>query len=159
MRGTQEGMATRDYPDDWDTKYTDPRLRLRLKDEVVAGDKGGKPGQWSARKAQLLKAEYERAGGGYLGEKDAAQQHLSQWTDEEWQTSDGSGTARTGSSDERGGASKRYLPKEAWEHLSEDEKRETDAAKARGSADGEQFVPNPEAAAEAGHEARQHDHS
>jgi hypothetical protein len=148
-------MAT-NYPADWDSKYTDPALRARLKDEVVAGDKGGKPGQWSARKAQLLKAEYEKAGGGYLGEKDATQQHLSEWTEEDWQTSDGSARARTGSEDERGGASKRYLPKEAWDHLSEEEKRATDARKAEGSAHGEQFVPNTDAAEEAGREARHH---
>ena len=62
-------MTKAEYPADWEHKYTDPALRARLKDAVVAGDKGGKPGQWSARKAQLLKQEYERAGGGYLGEK------------------------------------------------------------------------------------------
>jgi hypothetical protein len=150
-------MATADYPADWDKKYTDPALRARLKDEVVAGDKGGKPGQWSARKAQLLKADYEKAGGGYLGPKDASQQHLSQWSEEDWQTSDGSARARTDSEEERGGASKRYLPKEAWEHLSEEEKRATDAKKAEGSAHGDQFVPNTDAAEEAGREARHHD--
>jgi hypothetical protein len=149
-------MVSKSYPANWKKKYTDPDLRARLKDEVVAADKGGKPGQWSARKAQLLKAEYERAGGGYLGEKDATQQHLSEWSSEDWQTSDGSATARTGSPEERGGASKRYLPKEAWEQLSEEEKAATNAAKAAGSADGEQFVANPAAAAEAGREARDH---
>jgi hypothetical protein len=149
-------MTPPTYPADWDDKYTDPQLRARLKDEVVAGDKGGKPGQWSARKAQLLAAEYERAGGGYRGEKDETQQHLSDWTDERWQTSDGSADARTGGPQEKGGASKRYLPEQAWEQLSEEEKRATDAAKAEGSARGEQFVPNTDAAAEAGRQARQH---
>ena len=149
-------MTAPEYPADWDEKYTDPGLRARLKDEVVGGDKGGKPGQWSARKAQLLAAEYEKAGGGYRGEKDATQQHLAQWTDEHWQTSDGSADARTGGPEEKGGASRRYLPEKAWEQLSEEEKRATDAAKAEGSARGEQFVPNPDAAAEAGREARQH---
>ena len=148
---------TRDYPSDWTAKYTDPDLRARLKDEVVAGDKGGKPGQWSARKAQLLKAEYERAGGGYRGEKDETQQHLSQWSTEEWQTSDGSADARTGSAEEKGGASRRYLPKQAWDALSEEEKRATDAQKAAGSAHGQQYVANPPAAAEAGRAARSHD--
>ena len=150
-------MADADYPADWDTKYTDPALRARLKDEVVAADKGGKPGQWSARKAQLLKAEYEKAGGGYLGEKDATQRHLSEWTAEDWQTSDGSARARTDAAEEKGGASKRYLPKEAWDHLSEEEKQATDARKAEGSRHGEQFVPNTDAAAEAGREARHHE--
>ncbi len=150
-------MAKGDYPADWEQKYTDPDLRLRLKDEVVAGDKGGKPGQWSARKAQLLKAAYEREGGGYLGEKDETQQHLTQWTHEDWQTSDGSARARTGAEDEHGGASKRYLPKAAWDELSEEEKRATNTAKAEGSEHGEQFVPNTDAAKAAGRHARQHD--
>ena len=150
-------MAKGDYPADWEHKYTDPELRLRLKDEVVAGDKGGKPGQWSARKAQLLQHEYEKAGGGYLGEKDATQEHLSQWTAEEWQTSDGSPRARTDGPEEKGGASKRYLPKQAWEQLSESETEATNAAKAEGSAHGEQFVANPEAAAEASRAARRED--
>ncbi len=151
-------MAKGDYPADWQRKYTDPELRQRLKDEVVAGDKGGKPGQWRARKAQLLKHEYEKAGGGYLGEKDATQQHLSQWSAEDWQTSDGSPRARTDAPEEKGGASKRYLPKEAWEQLSDAEIEATNAAKAEGSAHGEQFVANPDAAAEASRAAL-HDHS
>jgi hypothetical protein len=145
------------HPEDWAKKYTDPDLRARLKDEVQADDKGGKPGQWSARKSQLLKAAYEREGGGYLGEKDESQQHLSQWSQEDWQTSDGSADARTGSPEEHGGASRRYLPKAAWDELSESEKRETDAAKAEGSRQGDQFVANPEAAKDAGRHARDHD--
>ena len=145
------------HPKGWDEKYTDPDLRARLKDEVQADDKGGKPGQWSARKAQLLKSAYEREGGGYLGEKDATQQHLTQWTREDWQTSDGSADARTGGPAEQGGASKRYLPEEAWDELSDAEKRATDAKKAEGSARGEQFVANTEAAKQAGKHAREHD--
>ena len=148
-------MATKP-PKSWASKYTDPDLRARLKDEVQADDKGGKPGQWSARKAQLLKAAYEREGGGYLGEKDATQQHLSRWTKEDWQTSDGGGDATTGSAAEKGGASRRYLPKEAWDELSDAEKKATDTAKAEGSAHGQQFVANPEAAKQAGKHAREH---
>jgi hypothetical protein len=49
--------------------YTDPELRERLKAEITAGDRGGKPGQWSARKAQLLATEYEKAGGDYTSDK------------------------------------------------------------------------------------------
>jgi hypothetical protein len=40
-----------------------------IKDRVMAGSKGGKPGQWSARKAQLVAQQYEKAGGGYKGGK------------------------------------------------------------------------------------------
>lgn len=45
--------------------YTKPGMRKRLFESIKAGGKGGKPGQWSARKAQLLAAEYKKAGGGY----------------------------------------------------------------------------------------------
>lgn len=40
--------------------YTKPTLRKRLFEQIKAGSKGGRPGQWSARKAQLLAAEYKR---------------------------------------------------------------------------------------------------
>ena len=45
--------------------YTKPAMRKRLFNEIKAGGKGGKPGQWSARKAQLLATRYKKAGGGY----------------------------------------------------------------------------------------------
>ena len=45
--------------------YTKPELRKRLFNKIKAGSKGGKPGQWSARKAQMLAKEYKAAGGGY----------------------------------------------------------------------------------------------
>ena len=45
--------------------YTKPAMRKRLFNEIEAGGKGGKPGQWSARKAQLLATRYKKAGGGY----------------------------------------------------------------------------------------------
>jgi hypothetical protein len=45
--------------------YTKPSLRKRLFEQIKAGDKGGKPGQWSARKAQMLAQAYKKAGGGY----------------------------------------------------------------------------------------------
>lgn len=45
--------------------YTKPAMRKRLFDKILAGDKGGKKGQWSARKAQMLARQYKAAGGGY----------------------------------------------------------------------------------------------
>lgn len=45
--------------------YTKPTLRKRIVAEVKAGGKGGKPGQWSARKAQMVAKKYKAAGGGY----------------------------------------------------------------------------------------------
>lgn len=45
--------------------YTKPAMRKRLFEKIKAGGKGGKPGQWSARKAQMLAKEYKDNGGGY----------------------------------------------------------------------------------------------
>jgi hypothetical protein len=45
--------------------YTKPELRKNIFNKIKASDKGGKPNQWSARKAQLLASEYKKAGGGY----------------------------------------------------------------------------------------------
>jgi hypothetical protein len=45
--------------------YTKPSMRERLFKKIKAGGKGGKPGQWSARKAQMLAREYKAKGGGY----------------------------------------------------------------------------------------------
>ena len=45
--------------------YTKPTMRKRLFQRIKAGGKGGKPGQWSARKAQMLAKAYKAAGGGY----------------------------------------------------------------------------------------------
>ena len=45
--------------------YTKPGMRKRLFERIKASGKGGKPGQWSARKAQRLALEYKKRGGGY----------------------------------------------------------------------------------------------
>jgi len=45
--------------------YTKPTMRKRMFNSIKAGTKGGKAGQWSARKAQLLASRYKKAGGGY----------------------------------------------------------------------------------------------
>ena len=45
--------------------YTQPGMRKSLFNKIKAGSKGGNPGQWSARKAQLLAVQYKKAGGGY----------------------------------------------------------------------------------------------
>ena len=45
--------------------YTKPGMRKQLFESIKAGGKGGSPGQWSARKAQLLASQYKKAGGGY----------------------------------------------------------------------------------------------
>ena len=45
--------------------YTKPGMRKSLFEKIKAGGKGGAPGQWSARKAQMLAQQYKKAGGGY----------------------------------------------------------------------------------------------
>ena len=125
-------MAGQDYQD----KYTHPELREEIKEEIKASDKGGKEGQWSARKSQLLTQEYEKRGGGYKGEKGESQKNLEKWTEEEWQTREGDADAR------QDGETKRYLPKKAWENMSEEEKKETERKKREGSKQGQQYVAN-----------------
>lgn len=127
--------------------YTKPELRERIKNRVMAGSKGGKPGQWSARKAQILAQEYEKAGGGYSGAKTEKQKSLSKWTKEKWQTSDKKPA-------DRPGGTTRYLPKKAWDKLSPAEKAATNKKKQAGSNAGKQFVPNTPAAKKAGKQAR-----
>ena len=69
-----------------DSKYTKPGLRERIKKRITAGSKGGKPGQWSARKAQMVAAAYKNAGGGYKGGKGKKQKDLKRWGKEKWMT-------------------------------------------------------------------------
>jgi hypothetical protein len=45
--------------------YTKPGMRKSLFNSIKAGGKGGAPGQWSARKAQMLALKYKQKGGGY----------------------------------------------------------------------------------------------
>ncbi len=45
--------------------YTKPEMRKRIFNRIKAGNKGGAPGQWSARKAQMLAQAYKKSGGGY----------------------------------------------------------------------------------------------
>ena len=45
--------------------YTKPGMRKALFERIKAGGKGGAPGQWSARKAQMLAQQYKKSGGGY----------------------------------------------------------------------------------------------
>lgn len=138
-------MAKKDYEE----KYTHPEMREEIKEEIKHSDKGGEPGQWSARKSQLLTQEYEKRGGGYKGERDEDQKNLEKWTEEEWQTQDGETRAR--GEDETA----RYLPKKAWENMDAEEKRETERKKREGSRQGKQYVENTDEAKQASSQAQQ----
>jgi hypothetical protein len=77
--------------------------------------------------AQMMASEYKKRRGGCTTDKkdkDGAQKHLDQWTEEKWQTKEGSGHAK-----QEDGSESRYLPKKAWEKMSEYEKNETDERK------------------------------
>ena len=137
-------MAKQDYEE----KYTHPELREEIKEEIKASDKGGKKGQWSARKSQLLTQEYEKRGGDYKGDKGQSQKNLEKWTEEEWRTKEGDAEAR-----QDDGETRRYLPKMAWENMSEEEKEETERKKREGSKQGQQHVANTDEAKRARKEA------
>ena len=117
---------------------TDPELWEKVKEEVTAGDKGGKPGQWSARKAQMAVNEYKHEGGGYRGEKDP-HNHLKEWADEDWGTKSGHPSGETG---------ERYLPKKARDALSKEEYARTTAKKRADTRKGKQFSAQPKDGAE-----------
>ena len=112
----------------------DPKLWEKVKTEVTESDKGGKPGQWSARKAQLAVHEYKEEGGQYKGEK-SADNHLTQWSEEEWGTKSGEPSGKTG---------ERYLPKEARDHLTKEEYARTTKKKRADTRKGKQHSAQPE---------------
>ena len=96
---------------------------------MTAGNKGGRSGQWSARKAQMAVQKYKAGGGTYCGPKTKAQKSLTRWTEGDW------GSDRKGD---------RYLPKKAREALTDAEYRRTSAKKRRDTAKGKQFSKQPD---------------
>ena len=114
-------------------KKSNTTLWKRIVASVKAGSKGGNPGQWSARKAQLATLKYKQAGGGYSGKKSPSNS-LSKWTKQKWRTKSGKPSSETG---------ERYLPEKAIKSLSPSEYASTTRAKRIGRAMGKQFVPQP----------------
>ncbi|WP_179381231.1 Rho termination factor N-terminal domain-containing protein [Jannaschia marina] len=116
-----------------DAKKTDPDLWEEVKDEMMQSDKGGEPGQWSARKAQMAVQEYKKRGGGYADDgPDQDETDLHEWTEEDWGTKSGGESAETG---------ERYLPKKVRMLLTEDEYARSTQKKKDGTA---QFVDQPD---------------
>jgi hypothetical protein len=107
-------------------KKKNPELWSKIVSSVKSGSKGGDPGQWSARKAQLAVAKYKDAGGKYDGKKSSSNS-LSKWTKQEWTTKSGKPSKETG---------ERYLPKKAIESLSSKEYAATTRAKRQGGGTG-----------------------
>ena len=113
-----------------------PALWKRIVSQVTSGSKGGNPGQWSARKAQLAVSIYKKAGGGYSGAKKATK--LSEWTKQNWRTKSGKPSSKTG---------ERYLPERAIKSLSSAEYAATSRAKREGTKQGKQYVAQPKSIA------------
>ena len=114
-------------------KKSDPELWEEIKDAFMQSDKGGEPGQWSARKAQLAVQEYKRRGGGYEDAgPDQEATDLHQWTEEDWGTKSGDASSESG---------ERYLPRKVRMLLTEDEYARSTQKKKQGD---EQFVDQPE---------------
>lgn len=108
----------------------------------MAGGKGGNPGQWSARKAQLLALAYKKAGGGYSGPKSGAQKSLSKWTGEKWGTKSGKPSTQG-----KKATGERYLPKKAIKALSSKQYSATSAKKREDTKAGKQFSKQPKSIA------------
>lgn len=113
-------------------KKKNPALWKRIVARVKAGSKGGKPGQWSARKAQLAVRLYKKEGGGYKGKK--GKTSLSKWTKQKWRTKSGKKSSETG---------ERYLPEKAIKALSSSEYAATTRAKRKATEEGKQFSKQP----------------
>lgn len=112
-------------------KKTDPAKWKRIVSAVKAGAKGGKAGQWSARKAQLAVQKYKKAGGGYKGAKKASNS-LSKWTKQEWGTASGKKSKDTGEA---------YFPKAAVAALKKAGKYQKATAQKRSATkSGKQFA-------------------
>jgi hypothetical protein len=122
--------------------YTKPSLRKRIVSQVKSSGKGGKPGQWSARKAQIANEKYKEAGGGFKGGKTKAQKSLSKWTKEDWGTKSGKPSTQG-----KKAAGERYLPKKAREALSSKEYAATSKKKREDTKKGKQFSKQPKAIA------------
>lgn len=119
------------------TKRTNEALWKRVVQEVKKGSKGGSPGQWSARKAQLAVALYKKRGGGYRGKR-SPNNSLTRWSKQKWRTKSGRpstvGPRATG---------ERYLPSKAIKKLSSKEYQRTTAAKRRATRKGKQYSSQP----------------
>lgn len=113
-------------------KKTDPELWEKVKKEITESDKGGDPGKWSGRKAQMAVQEYKKRGGGYEDDgPDQDETDLHKWTEEDWGTKSGGESANSG---------ERYLPKKVRMLLTEDEYARSTQKKKDGD---EQFVDQP----------------
>lgn len=105
--------------------------------KVRAGSRGGKSGQWSARKAQLAVNMYKKAGGGYKGRR-SSKNSLRKWTQQRWRTRSGKNSILG-----PGATGERYLPEKAIRKLSRKEYSSTTRAKRRSLKKRKQYSKQP----------------
>ena len=122
---------------------TNEALWKRVVSQVKAGSKGGKAGEWSARKAQLAGKIYKDRGGSYSGKKTEAQKSMTKWTKEEWGTKSGKPSTQG-----KKATGERYLPKKARQALTDKEYKATTAKKRADTKKGKQFSSQPKKVAQ-----------
>ena len=115
----------------------DPAKWKRIVASVKAGSKGGKPGQWSARKAQLATLKYKSSGGGYKGNKSSSNS-LRKWTKEKWGTKSGKNSTQGPKA-----TGERYLPKKDRDKLTKKEYAATSRKKRQDTKKGKQYSSQP----------------
>ena len=128
--------------DDYDKTYGKKQgaIRRRLKNKIMGqAIVGTKKGQWSARKSQELKKQYEEACEkkglkAYKGKKTEKQKDLSKWSKQDWTTKSGKPSSKTG---------ERYLPAKAIKALTDKEYKKTSDKKRKDSKKGKQFSDQP----------------
>ena len=107
------------------SQVSDPKLWKIIKEKWHRGSKGGKGGQWNARKAQLAVQEYKRKGGKYKTRRKSSKNSLVKWTKEDW----GYINNKKGN---------RYLPRSVRKRLTSREKRTENRKKRRATKRGKQ---------------------
>ena len=117
------------------------KIRNRIFKRILKNKQDGtKAGQWSARKAQSLTEDYEKAMKKKglkpykSGKKTKSQKSLKRWGDQDWKTKSGKKSSKTG---------ERYLPAKAIEALTDKEYKKTSAKKKRDTKKGKQFSDQP----------------
>ena len=115
---------------------TNERLWKKIVEEVKRNGKGGKAGQWSARKAQIAVRIYKERGGKYKG--NTRNNSLKKWTKQNWRTKSGKPSVMG-----KNATGERYLPAKTIKKLSKKEYAKTTASKRRSISKGEQYSKQP----------------
>lgn len=108
---------------------TNPILWNKAKEMACTS---GKLCKHSARKMQWAVHYYKKHGGKYTGKRSKSNS-MSRWTKQKWRTASG----------KKSQGKLRYLPSNAWKHLSPTEIKRTNKAKLQGYSKGKQWVRQP----------------